>query len=105
LIPRQWWTWSRECKALVDSCSTGLPTGFMAWVWQNRVGLLEEGCLYLQQCKVPVEAPATYRFHWGNVAKLAHLLARWQEAIEDELMALGIRTVMGQFVYAKPLPV
>lgn len=107
LIPRQWWHWSDAMRDLVKSCTLQLPTGFLAWVWRQRVELLERGALYLQQCVVPDDAPATYRAHWGNAYKLAALIAEWQEWVDDQLllaqMSLGIYTVMGELVYAKPL--
>lgn len=107
LIPRQWWHWSDAMRELVKSCTPQLPTGFVAWVWKHRAWLLERGALYLQQCKVPAGAPATYRAHWGNAAKLALLLAEWQEWVDDRITTArrdaGIYTVMGELVYAKPL--
>jgi len=106
LIPRQWWMWSEACRDLVESCRSALPTGFLAWVWTNRVRLLEEGWFYLQQCKVPTLAPATYRIYWNKTANLAALIAQWQEHLEVAYMTakreLGIWTVMGQSVYAVP---
>jgi hypothetical protein len=107
LIPRQWWSWSDQMRDLVRSCTIQLPTGFMAWVWKHRASLLERGALYLQQCEVPDDAPATYRAFWGNAAKLALLLAEWQEWVDDRITTArreaGIYTQMGQLVYAKPL--
>lgn len=107
LIPRQWWLWSQECRELVESCTTQLPTGFLAWVWRQREQLLQQGRFYLQQCKVPSEAPATYRIFWNSVANLAAVMAQWHEHLADAMIKarqeLGIYTVMGEFVYAKPL--
>lgn len=107
LIPRQWWCWSQACRQLVESCTTDLPTGFLAWVWRHRQQLLEAGSFYLQQCTVPQDAPATYRIYWGTVGKLARLMAQWHEHLEDALISarreLGIYTQMGQLIYAKPL--
>jgi hypothetical protein len=107
LLPRQWWCWSNACRELVRSCTIQLPTGFVAWAWRHRLRLLAEKACYLQQCEVPKEAPATYRFLWGSVSRLAALVAEWQEDEEDRLLMarqqLGIYTVMGEFLYAKPL--
>jgi len=85
LIPRQWWLWTAECRQLVNDCRIQLPTGFLAWVWANRSRLLNEGRFFLQQCRVPVEAPATYRIHWNKVQNIAAVMAQWHEALEDNL--------------------
>jgi hypothetical protein len=107
LIPRQWWSWSDACRALVLGCTTDLPTGLVAWAWRNREALLDRGLFYLRQCKVPPAAPATYQMSFGNVANLAMVYALWQEWFDDELMMsrqyLGIYTQHGSTVYAKPL--
>jgi hypothetical protein len=107
LIPRQWWCWSAEMRELVKSCTVQLPTGFLAWVWKYRADLLDSGAIYLQQCVTPDDAPATYRVYWHNAAKLALLIARWQEWVDDRITTArreaGIYAVMGELVYAKPL--
>jgi hypothetical protein len=107
LIPRQWWLWSAECRAMVEACRTELPTGFLAWVWRNAPALLQEGLIYIKRCKVPAEAFKTYRIYWHSVARLALIYARWLEWKEDRLTTarreLGIWTVCGELVYARPI--
>jgi len=107
LIPRQWWHWSEAARELLRGCTVQLPTAFMCWVWRHREQLLEEGRLFLHQCEVPEGAPATYKACWGNAYRLSTLIAEWQEFIDDSYMTakreVGIYTVLGQSVYAKPL--
>lgn len=107
LLPRQWWVASRAMRELLSSCTVQLPTGFLAWAWRHRVDLLQRGVAYLQECVVPPEAPATYRFCWGSASRLAALVAEWMEWMEDLLITtrreIGIWSEFGEFRYAKPL--
>jgi hypothetical protein len=107
LIPRQWWTWSDACRAMVLRCTLDLPTGLLAWAWRNRDELLERSLVYIHKCEVPPAAPATYQMRFGSVANLAMVIALWQEWFEDELLAsrryLGIYTEHGTTVYGRPL--
>lgn len=109
LVPRQWWLWTAECRQLVNDCRIQLPTGFLAWVWRERGRLLAEGWFFLQQCRVPAEAPATYRIHWNNVANIAAVMAQWHEALEDNLwqarQQLGVWVNPSGLAYAVPVEI
>ncbi|MDI9407153.1 MAG: hypothetical protein QM522_10660 [Chitinophagaceae bacterium] len=85
LIPRQWWLWTREMRALVLEHVFRIAFGFLAWVHERRAEIEEAGLARFRV--LPLDdprAPLTYEVNWLSCDRLAQLIAVWQEDEWDE---------------------
>lgn len=85
LIPRQWWLWTREMRALVLAHVLPIAFEFLSWVHRWRSEIEEAGLARFRI--LPLDdprAPLTFEVNWLSCDRLAQLIAVWQEDEWDE---------------------
>lgn len=95
MIPKQWWTWTGELRALVRACRISPPSAFLAWCcrwWQELCDLGEVAS------SGPVQigsdgAHVGRWFVWASEAAIDHAIERWAGEELARLEAIGRGTV------------
>jgi hypothetical protein len=79
LIPRQWWLWTKEMRALVLDHVFRIAFGFLLFVHENRVAIEEAGLARFRILALDdPRAPTTFEVNWLSCDRLAHLIYCWQ---------------------------
>ena len=79
-LPRQWWFWTREARALVLAHCIALPYRFVRWLHAHRFALEELG--YIRCGDVEIEragAPPVFWVRWAGPQKAAAVFTDWLE--------------------------
>lgn len=95
MIPKQWWTWTGELRALVRACRISPPSAFLAWCcrwWQELCDLGEVAS------SGPVQigsdgAHVGRWFVWASEAAIDHAIERWAGEELARLEEIGRGTV------------
>lgn len=79
LIPRQWWLWTKEMRALVLEHVFRIAFGFLLFVHENRVAIEEAGLARFRILALDdPRTPTTFEVNWLSCDRLAHLVYCWQ---------------------------
>ena len=85
LLPRRWWLWTKEMRALVLEHVLPIAFGFLLWVHENRAVIEEAGLARFRILALEdPRAPLTFEVNWLSCDRLAQLVAVWQEDEWDE---------------------
>jgi hypothetical protein len=85
-IPRQWWTWTGEMRALVIACRIKPPTGFLRWCCRWAAELQELGEARTEVIQICEDGPVVGRwFCWKDEEALDRAIETW---IGEELARL-----------------
>lgn len=79
-LPRQWWFWTKEMRALVLAHCIALPYRFVRWAHAHRDAL--EALGFLRHGSVQIEragAPPVFWFRWTGPSTAAAVFSEWVE--------------------------
>lgn len=89
-VPRQWWSWTGELRALVTACRTRPPAAFLRWCVRWRHELADLGEATIGEVQIGDDGPVVgCWFGWRSEAALDRAIRAW---IEEELALLDRAT-------------
>jgi hypothetical protein len=90
MVPRQWWSWTGELRALVTACRTRPPAAFLRWCVRWRHELADLGEASIGEVQIGDDGPVVgCWFGWRSEAALDRAIRAW---IEEELALLDRAT-------------
>ena len=90
MIPRQWWAWTGELRALVVACRTRPPAAFLRWCVRWRHELADLGEASIGEVQIGDDGPVVgCWFGWRSEAALDRAIRAW---IEEELALMDRAT-------------
>jgi hypothetical protein len=90
MVPRQWWSWTGELRALVVACRTRPPSAFLRWCVRWRHELTDLGECSTGEVQIGDTGPVVgCWFGWRSEAALDRAIRAW---IEEELALLDRAT-------------
>ena len=90
MIPRQWWAWTGELRALVVACRTRPPAAFLRWCVRWRHELADLGEASIGEVQIGDDGPVVgCWFGWQSEAALDRAIHAW---IEEELALMDWAT-------------
>ena len=82
-IPRQWWTWTGEMRALVKACRVRPPSAFLRWCCRWSRELADLGEVISEPIQIGEDGPVVGRwFCWRDEDALDRAIETW---IAEEL--------------------
>jgi len=82
-IPRQWWTWTGEMRALVKACRVRPPSAFLRWCCRWAQELADLGDVISEPIQIGEDGPVVGRwFCWRDEEALDRAIEGW---IAEEL--------------------
>lgn len=89
-VPRQWWSWTGELRALVVACRIRPPARFLRWCVRWRHQLSDLGEASIGEVQIGEDGPVVgCWFGWTSEAALDRALRAW---IEEELRMIDRAT-------------
>jgi hypothetical protein len=83
MVPKQWWSWTGELRALVTACRTRPPAAFLRWCVRWRHELADLGEATTGELQIGDDGPVVgCWFGWRSEAALDRAIRAW---IEEEL--------------------
>jgi hypothetical protein len=90
MVPRQWWSWTGELRALVVACRTKPPAAFLRWCVRWRHELVDLGEASIGEIQIGDDGPVVgCWFGWRSEAALDRAIRAW---IEEELALMDRAT-------------
>ncbi len=81
MVPRQWWAWTGELRALVVACRIRPPARFLRWCVRWRHQLVDLGEAITGEVQIGEDGPIVgCWFGWRSEAALDRALRAWIEA-------------------------
>jgi len=90
MVPRQWWAWTGELRALVLACRTRPPAAFLRWCVRWRHELADLGEATIGEVQIGDDGPVIgCWFGWRSEAAIDRAIRAW---IEEELVLMDRAT-------------
>jgi len=90
MVPRQWWAWTGELRALVVACRTRPPASFLGWCVRWRHELEHLGEASTGEVQIGEDGPVVgCWFGWASEAALDRAIRAW---IEHEMTQIDSAT-------------